>query len=103
MSENTSKKSSFSSVRPELVGKRFLYVPCEGQYSNNNNSSNNNVAVAAACTSRKTAAPEKKLKLSRIADWNWMGGVIRCASSAKDSDRDLQVGLFSAHLLNTAS
>ena len=50
------------SGREELVGKRFLLV-----------SSNS------------------KLKLSRISDWNWKAGVIRCASHVEIKDPELQV------------
>ncbi len=51
-------------VREELVGKRFLLV----------------------------AGPtNSKPKLSRIGDWQWKAGVIRCASHNDNSDPELQV------------
>lgn len=61
-------------VREELVGKRFLCV-CAGD-----------VGGASG-----TPVADRKLKLSRIADWHWKGGVIRSASSVNDQDTDLQV------------
>ena len=61
-------KSLFNSVinpqaREELVGKRFLVV--------------------------NQTSP--KPKLSRIGDWHWKAGVIRCSSHVDIKDPELQV------------
>ena len=60
-------KGDFSCINPsgrdELVGKRFLLVE-------NSNS---------------------KLKLSRITEWNWKAGIIRCSSHLDNKDPELQV------------
>ena len=63
-------------VREELVGKRFLCVCAR------------DVGGASG-----TPVADRKLKLSRISDWHWKGGVIRSASSVNDQDTDLQVGI----------
>ena len=65
-SGNSSASSDFTCINPqgrqELVGKRFLLV-----------SSNS------------------KLKLSRISEWNWRAGVIRCASHLDLNEPELQI------------
>ena len=53
---------SLPSTREELVGKRFLCV-CTGS----------------------------KLKISKVAEWPWKSGLIRCASHLDPKDPDLQV------------
>ena len=57
----------FSCINPngreELVGKRFLLV----------------------------SSPNSKPKLSRISDWNWKAGIIRCASHVEIKEPELQV------------
>ena len=66
---NSKEKSLFNSVtinpqgREELVGKRFLVV--------------------------NQTSP--KPKLSRIGDWHWKAGVIRCSSHVDIKDPELQV------------
>ena len=69
-SGNSSSSSDFTCINPqgrqELVGKRFLLV-----------SSNS------------------KLKLSRISEWNWRAGVIRCASHLDLNEPELQVSSLS--------
>jgi hypothetical protein len=50
--------------REELVGKRFLLV---------------------------STPTSPKPKLSRISDWQWKAGVIRCASHLDLKDPELQV------------
>ena len=64
---NSQPVPDFSCINPqgrdELVGKRFLLVP----------------------------ASNSKLKLSRISEWNWKAGVIRCASHTDIKDSELQV------------
>jgi len=55
---------SFSRTRDDLVGKRFLSVP---------NGHGN------------------KLKISRVSDWPWKSGLIRCASHLDSKDPELQV------------
>lgn len=63
----SSGNSDYSCINPkgrdELVGKRFLLV----------------------------SSTSAKLKLSRISDWNWKAGVIRCASHIDIKDPELQV------------
>ena len=54
--------------REELVGKRFLLV--------------------AAASGKSSKSPPK---LSRISEWNWKAGVIRCASHVDTRDPELQV------------
>ena len=54
--------------REELVGKRFLLVSSSGGKS-----------------------PKSPPKLSRISEWNWKAGIIRCASHVDSRDSDLQV------------
>ena len=51
-----------ASIRPPLVGKRFLSV-----------------------------SSKNPLKLSRIHEWDWQAGWIRAASSLDSSDQQLQV------------
>ena len=53
--------------REELVGKRFLLVAASGKSS------------------------KSPPKLSRISEWNWKAGVIRCASHVDTRDPELQV------------
>ena len=53
--------------REELVGKRFLLVAASGKSS------------------------KSPPKLSRISEWNWKAGVIRCASHVDSRDPELQV------------
>merc|ERR1712113_844998 len=54
--------------REELVGKRFLLVSSSGGKS-----------------------PKSPPKLSRISEWNWKAGIIRCAIHVDSRDSDLQV------------
>ncbi len=77
-----------SGRRPELVGKRFLYVPAEspGESASKEGSS--------ATTRRGVSGGEvtAKPKLTRVATWNWVSGVIRCSTHRDENDSDLQVG-----------
>ena len=57
--------------REELVGKRFLLVAASGKSS------------------------KSPPKLSRISEWNWKAGVIRCASHVDSRDPELQVRYIS--------
>ena len=50
--------------RADLVGKRFLYVTQSGSL---------------------------KPKLSKISDWNWKAGIIRCSSHVNINEPELQV------------
>jgi len=54
--------------REELVGKRFLLV--------------------ASSSGKSSKSPPK---LSRISEWNWKAGVIRCASHVDSRDPELQI------------
>ena len=64
MANNTSLNDVINpDGRADLVGKRFLLV--------------------------NQTSP--KLKLSRISDWNWKAGVIRCASHVDIKEPELQV------------
>lgn len=65
--------------REELVGKRFLLV--------------------AASTKSSKSPP----KLSRISEWNWKAGVIRCASHVDSRDPELQVRYFFFYLTSFLS
>ena len=92
-----SSSSSGAKERPELVGKRFLYVPHDDDghlpRQNRGNSAQQQQEGPAAPSKRRGEDPsERKLKLSRIADWNWISGVIRCASHADERHKELQVG-----------
>ena len=58
--------------REELVGKRFLLV--------------------ASSSGKSSKSPPK---LSRISEWNWKAGVIRCASHVDSRDPELQVRYIS--------
>ena len=91
--------------RPELVGKRFLFVPSrrcrlphlvEGQEEEEEGRSSSRLTSPhhQASTSRSRGGEEreeKRPKLSRIADWNWVSGVIRCATGEDEAGKDLQV------------
>ncbi len=101
--------------RCELVGKRFLFVPtrrCKlphlglgeedadqdssitstsssGSGSSSSSSSSSRPPISS--TRRGEEREEKRLKLSRIADWNWVSGVIRCATHDDENSKELQV------------
>ena len=80
-------------VREELVGKRFLAV---GGDCGNGSDSEGPANPPKSGASGSGSSPEKrggspKLKLSGMRDWHWKAGIIRAASSAKDSDPEIQV------------
>lgn len=78
-----------SRIRQELVGKRFLYVPSDPEATPATRSSSTRGGGDEGSTSRGGHVPT--LKLSRIADWNWISGVIRCANTVEENDQELQV------------
>ncbi len=92
--------AQLSKTRSELVGKRFLFVPsrrCKIAHlmeADEEESAAISLPMTTATTSTRSRGgedKEDKLKLSRVADWNWVSGVIRCANTRDDAANDLQV------------
>ena len=83
-------------VREELVGKRFLAVGGDCGHGSDSEGSSNPPKSGSSAGGSDRGSPEKrggspKLKLSGMRDWHWKAGIIRAASSAKDSDPEIQV------------
>jgi hypothetical protein len=76
-------------ARDELVGKRFLVV---SQPEAPEGSGPSQAPPSTTSARRSGGDGEKnRLKLSQIANWHWRGGVVRCASHAKDAEHEIQV------------
>lgn len=99
-------------AREELVGKRFLFVPVAAEgppYGGAAEGTGRSgppeppaKSPPISSTRRGDDGHEKKLKLSRIADWNWISGQIRCASTVDENDSELQVRhAFILHFIMT--